>query len=190
MSDHRRSRPDLPVPRPRRSSSGWTGRGHPRAAGTPRSVEHLAAHGRLEDHRRRREGRDKDPEVPGRPPCTRRRSPGGYFVAGLTGLNTREGRPEGIRLIVSSVRPTRRHLKKLTAFEKKTGPTVLSHRHQCPTHLGHRRLGPQSVPGRPAPLECRGGGPGAHQQGQGTGRPALHLLGSEPRLDARREPRE
>ncbi|EGX58717.1 transposase IS4 family protein [Streptomyces zinciresistens K42] len=45
----------------------------------------------------------------------------GYFVAELTGLNTREGRPEGMRLIVRRVRPTRRHLKKLTAFEKKTG---------------------------------------------------------------------
>ncbi|MFG2885918.1 IS1380 family transposase [Streptomyces sp. NPDC048297] len=45
----------------------------------------------------------------------------GYFVAGLTGLNTREGWPEGMRLIVRRMRPTRRHLKKLTAFEKKTG---------------------------------------------------------------------
>ncbi|MEH0573218.1 MULTISPECIES: IS1380 family transposase [Streptomyces] len=45
----------------------------------------------------------------------------GYFVAELTGLNTREGWPEGMRLIVRRVRPTRRHLKKLTAFEKKTG---------------------------------------------------------------------
>jgi hypothetical protein len=45
----------------------------------------------------------------------------GYFVAELTGLNTREGWPEGMRLIVRRVRPTRRHLKKLTAFERKTG---------------------------------------------------------------------
>jgi hypothetical protein len=45
----------------------------------------------------------------------------GYFVSELTGLNTREGWPEGMRLIVRRVRPTRRHLKKLTAFEKKTG---------------------------------------------------------------------
>jgi hypothetical protein len=37
----------------------------------------------------------------------------GYFVAELTGLNTREGGPEGMRLIVPRVRPTRRHLKKL-----------------------------------------------------------------------------
>jgi hypothetical protein len=45
----------------------------------------------------------------------------GYFVAELTGVNTRKGWPEGMRLIVRRVRPTRRHLKKLTAFEKKTG---------------------------------------------------------------------
>lgn len=45
----------------------------------------------------------------------------GYFVAELTGVNTREGWPEGTRLIVRRVRPTRRHLRKLTAFEKKAG---------------------------------------------------------------------
>jgi hypothetical protein len=45
----------------------------------------------------------------------------GSFVAELTGLNTRTGWPEGMRLIARRVRPTRRHLKKLTAFEKKTG---------------------------------------------------------------------
>ncbi|WP_338898257.1 IS1380 family transposase [Streptomyces sp. TG1A-60] len=45
----------------------------------------------------------------------------GYFVAELTGLNTREGWPQGMKLIVRRVKPTRRHLRKLTAFEKKTG---------------------------------------------------------------------
>jgi hypothetical protein len=45
----------------------------------------------------------------------------GYFVAELTGVNTREGWPEGMRLIVRQVHPTRRPLKKLTAFEKRTG---------------------------------------------------------------------
>ncbi|MFF7897245.1 transposase [Streptomyces sp. NPDC088817] len=39
----------------------------------------------------------------------------------MTGLNARGGRPEGMRLIVRRVRPSRRHLKKLTDFEKKTG---------------------------------------------------------------------
>jgi hypothetical protein len=45
----------------------------------------------------------------------------GYFVAELTGLNTRENWPQGMRLIVRRVRPSRRHLKKLTAFETRTG---------------------------------------------------------------------
>ncbi|MFD5064944.1 hypothetical protein [Streptomyces sp. NPDC058394] len=45
----------------------------------------------------------------------------GYQIAELTGLNTREGWPEGMRLIVRRVRPSRRQLKKLTDFEKKTG---------------------------------------------------------------------
>ncbi|MFJ9034125.1 IS1380 family transposase [Streptomyces sp. NPDC102274] len=45
----------------------------------------------------------------------------GYFVAELTGVNTREGWPEVMRLIARRVRPTRRHLKELTDFEKQTG---------------------------------------------------------------------
>jgi hypothetical protein len=39
----------------------------------------------------------------------------------LTYLNTRDGWPEGMRLIVRRVRPSRRHMKKLTSFEQKTG---------------------------------------------------------------------
>ncbi|GAA2017544.1 IS1380-like element ISMsm3 family transposase [Nocardiopsis rhodophaea] len=45
----------------------------------------------------------------------------GYFVAELTGVNIRQGWPRAMRLIVRRVRPTRRHLKNLTGFEKKTG---------------------------------------------------------------------
>ncbi|MFM9444317.1 transposase [Streptomyces acidiscabies] len=45
----------------------------------------------------------------------------GYQVAELTGLNTRDGWPQGMRLIVRRVRLSRRHMKKLTAFEQKTG---------------------------------------------------------------------
>lgn len=45
----------------------------------------------------------------------------GYFVAELTGLNTREGWPEGMRLIVRRVKPSGRQIKNLTAFEQKTG---------------------------------------------------------------------
>jgi len=45
----------------------------------------------------------------------------GYFVAELTGLNTRPGWIKGIRLIVRRVKPSGRHVKDMTAFEKKTG---------------------------------------------------------------------
>ena len=45
----------------------------------------------------------------------------GYEVAELTGLSTREGWPEPMRLIVRRVHLSRRHAKKLTAFEKLTG---------------------------------------------------------------------
>ncbi|GAA1470134.1 IS1380 family transposase [Nocardiopsis exhalans] len=45
----------------------------------------------------------------------------GYEVAELTGLSTRQGWPENMRLIVRRVRPSRRHAKKLTELERKTG---------------------------------------------------------------------
>ncbi|MEV7969278.1 IS1380 family transposase [Sphaerisporangium sp. NPDC088356] len=45
----------------------------------------------------------------------------GYHVAELTGLNRRAGWPEGMRLLVRRVRPAARHIKNLTAFERKTG---------------------------------------------------------------------
>lgn len=45
----------------------------------------------------------------------------GYHVAELTGLNSRPGWIEGMRLIVRRVRPSGRHLADLTAFERKTG---------------------------------------------------------------------
>lgn len=45
----------------------------------------------------------------------------GYQVAELTGLSTRTGWPKGMRLIVRRVRPSRRHAKKLTPLEKRTG---------------------------------------------------------------------
>lgn len=45
----------------------------------------------------------------------------GYFLAELTEVNTREGWPEGMRLIVRRVRPSGRQLARLTDFEKKTG---------------------------------------------------------------------
>ncbi|MFD5463055.1 hypothetical protein ACFWIQ_09545 [Kitasatospora sp. NPDC127059] len=45
----------------------------------------------------------------------------GYGIAELTGVNTRPGWPEGMRLLVRRVRPAGRHRKKLTTFELKTG---------------------------------------------------------------------
>ncbi len=45
----------------------------------------------------------------------------GYFVAELTGLNSRPGWLAGMRLIVRRVRPSGRQTRDLTAFEKKTG---------------------------------------------------------------------
>lgn len=45
----------------------------------------------------------------------------GYHVAELTGLNRRQGWPQGMRLLVRRVRPSARHRRNLTAFEVKTG---------------------------------------------------------------------
>ncbi|MFF1792618.1 IS1380 family transposase, partial [Kitasatospora sp. NPDC058243] len=45
----------------------------------------------------------------------------GYGAAELTGLNTRPDWIKGMRLTVRRVRPSGRHLKDLTAFEKQTG---------------------------------------------------------------------
>lgn len=45
----------------------------------------------------------------------------GYAIAELTGLNTRTGWPESMRLLVRRVKPSGRHARKLTAFERGTG---------------------------------------------------------------------
>ncbi|GGN43850.1 hypothetical protein [Streptomyces fuscichromogenes] len=39
----------------------------------------------------------------------------------MTGVNTRDGWPEGMRLRVRRDKPSRRQMKKLTNFEEKTG---------------------------------------------------------------------
>ena len=44
-----------------------------------------------------------------------------HFVAELTALKTWQDCPQGMRLIVRRGRPSRRHLKKLTVFETRTG---------------------------------------------------------------------
>lgn len=46
---------------------------------------------------------------------------GEYQVPELSGLSTRPGWPQGLRLIVRRVRPSGRHAKNLTALEKRTG---------------------------------------------------------------------
>jgi hypothetical protein len=45
----------------------------------------------------------------------------GYQVAELTGLSTRSGWPTRMRLIARRVRPSRRQIKNMTAFEQATG---------------------------------------------------------------------
>jgi hypothetical protein len=45
----------------------------------------------------------------------------GAQVAELTGVWLREGWPKGLRYLVRRVKPSRRHAKKLTGFEKETG---------------------------------------------------------------------
>jgi hypothetical protein len=45
----------------------------------------------------------------------------GYEIAELTGVSTRPGWPDGMRLLVRRVRPSGRHKQMLTAFELKTG---------------------------------------------------------------------
>jgi hypothetical protein len=45
----------------------------------------------------------------------------GYGIAELTGVNTRTGWPQGMRLLVRRVKPSGRQVKKLTAFELRTG---------------------------------------------------------------------
>jgi hypothetical protein len=57
-------------------------------------------------------------------------------VAELTGLRDLEGRPEGMRLIVRRVKPSRRDAKKLTAFEKHTGRHCQIIATNIPTHQG------------------------------------------------------
>jgi hypothetical protein len=55
-------------------------------------------------------------------------------VAELTGLWRRTGWPDGLRYIARRVKPTRRHAKKLTEFEKQTGWVLSAGRdkHQRP----------------------------------------------------------
>lgn len=59
-----------------------------------------------------------------------------YQVAELTGLRDLTGWPEGIRLIVRRVKPSRRDAKKLTVFEKHTGWRYQIVATNIPAHQG------------------------------------------------------
>ena len=65
-----------------------------------------------------------------------------YQVAELTGVRDLAGRPEGLRLIVRRVKPSRRDAKKLTAFEHRTGWRYQIVATNIPAHQGL-----SSVPG-------------------------------------------
>ncbi|WAX80120.1 IS1380 family transposase [Streptomyces sp. KMM 9044] len=59
-----------------------------------------------------------------------------YQVAELTGVRDLSGWPEGMRLIVRRVKPSRRDLKKLTAFEQRTGWRYQIVATNIPAHQG------------------------------------------------------
>jgi hypothetical protein len=59
-----------------------------------------------------------------------------YQVAELTGVRDLTGWPEGMRLIVRRVKPSRRDAKKLTAFEKRTGWRYQIIATNIPAHQG------------------------------------------------------
>lgn len=65
-----------------------------------------------------------------------------YQVAELTGMRDLAGWPDGIRLIVRRVKPSRRDAKKLTVFEKHTGWRYQTVATNIPAHHGL-----SSVPG-------------------------------------------
>ena len=107
----------------------------------------------------------------------------------MTGLNTREGWPEGMRLIVRRVKPSRRHLGKLTAFEKKTGwrysVTATNIRHMWGIAGSHQIQFLDVLHRDHAEVEDRVRTNKA--MGLRTCRP--QVLAEERELDARREPR-
>ncbi|WP_406163916.1 hypothetical protein OG806_48470 [Streptomyces sp. NBC_00882] len=59
-----------------------------------------------------------------------------YQVAELTGLRDLTGWPDGMRLIVRRVKPSRRDAKKLTTFEKRTGSRYQIIATNIPAHHG------------------------------------------------------
>ncbi|WP_306366160.1 transposase [Nocardiopsis sp. CC223A] len=84
-------------------------------------------------------------------------------------MSTRTGWPQGMRLIVRRVRPSRRHAKKPTALEKRTGWRYSV----CATNIGrmHRIAGSHQAQFLDALHRDHAevSGPGAHEQGMGLG---------------------
>ena len=106
-------------------------------------------------------------------------------VAEITGLMSRSGNwPGGLRWIVRRVKPSRRHLKKLTAYEKETG---WKYSIIC-TNIPEEGI--EGVPGSracpvhrcAAPSACRRRGRRAHRQGRRPAQSSLEVLEGEPRL--------
>ena len=106
-------------------------------------------------------------------------------VAEITGLMSRSGNwPGGLRWIVRRVKPSRRHLKKLTAYEKETG---WKYSIIC-TNIPEEGI--EGVPGSracpvhrcAAPSACCRRGRRAHRQGRRPAQSSLEVLEGEPRL--------
>ena len=107
-------------------------------------------------------------------------------VAEITGLTTRAGNwPDGLRWIARRVKPSRRHLRNLTGYEKKTG---WKYSITCTNIPGD---GISGVPGshhaavhrRPAPrARRRRDERRPHGQGHGTAEPPLQDLAGQRRL--------
>ena len=114
-------------------------------------------------------------------------------VAEITGLMTRAGNwPGGLRWIARRVKPSRRHLKNLTACERKGRLEVLHHLHE---HPGCRDRGgggqpPPAVRRRPAPRpRHRRDQRRPHRESDGTAEPALENLAGQQGVGPRREHR-
>ena len=114
-------------------------------------------------------------------------------VAEITHLMSRAGNwPAGLRWIVRRVKPSRRQMRNLTAYEKKTGWRYSVICTNIPDSGIERR------PGQPPPAVHRRGPPRArrrgdrrrpHRQGHGPAEPAVEDLAGQLRLGRRREHR-
>ena len=114
-------------------------------------------------------------------------------VAEITHLMSRAGNwPDGLRWIARRVKPSRRQMRNLTDWEKKTG---WRYSITCTNIPGSGIAG---VPGQPPPpvhrhrpprARLRGDRRGPHRQGHGPARPPVENLAGQRRLGHRREHR-